>query len=127
MSEASTKTFPAHVIEVIDEFKIVINRGAADVHKGQRFLIYSQGKELFDPETSESLGQLELLRGTGIVTHVQDKMATITSDRRSSPRRRVIRAGTYAAMLGGGEETIEDPAEALPFECPERGDLAKPV
>jgi len=128
MPETSIKTFPARVVEVVDQFKVVINRGVADVRKGQRFLIYGQGKELFDPETQESLGHLELVRGTGTVTHVQDRMATITSDRRTLPRRRVIKSsGSYAVLMGRGEETIEDPGEELPFEDPARGDLAKPV
>lgn len=128
MPEASIKTFPARVVELVDPFKVVINRGAADVRKGQRFLIYGQGKELFDPETQESLGYLELVRGTGTVTHVQNKMATITSDRRTLPQRRVIKpSGSYAIIMGRGEETIEDPGKELPFEDPERGDLAKPV
>lgn len=128
MPEASIKTFPARVVELVDPFKVVINRGTADVRKGQRFLIYGQGKELFDPETQESLGYLELVRGTGTVTHVQDKMATITSDRRTLPRRRVIKSsGSYSIIMGRGEETIEDPGKELPFEDPERGDLAKPV
>ena len=128
MSEETVKTFPARVIEVVDGYKVVINRGAENIRKGQRFLVYGQGKELFDPETNESLGRLELVRGTGTVTHVQAKMATITSDRRTSQRRRVIKpSSSYAMVMGRGEETIDEPGEELPFEDPERGDYAKPV
>lgn len=128
MAEASSKVFPARVVEVVDRFKVVINRGGSDIRKGQRFLIYGLGKELFDPETNESLGHLELVRGTGTVTHVQERVATITSDRRTAPQRRVIRpSGAYAVLSGRGEETIEEAGADLPFEEPERGDFAKPV
>lgn len=128
MPESSTPIFPARVIDVIDQFKVVINRGAADVRKGQRFLIYAVGKELFDPETKESLGRLELVRGTGAVTHVQEKLATITSDRRTAPRRKVVKPmEPYYMIRGRGEETTEEPGTALPFDDAENGDYAKPV
>ena len=128
MSESATQVFPARVIEVIDRFQVVINRGTADVRKGQRFLVYALGRELFDPDTKESLGRLELVRGTGTVTHVQERLATITSDRRGAPRKRVVRpTDSYSMIRGRGEETTEEPGIELPFDEAIDGDYAKPV
>lgn len=123
-----TPKFPARVIEVVDRFKIVINRGESSVRKGQRFLIYSQGKELFDPETNESLGHLEIVRGTGVVSHVQERMCTITSDqRRSTTRRTIKRSDAYSLIQGRGEEIVEEPGPIQPFDEASVGDYAKPV
>jgi hypothetical protein len=126
--EANAPTrFPARVVEVIDSHRIVINRGSADgVKGGQRFLVYMVGKELFDPETHKSLGRLEIVRGTGAVTHVQDRLATLTSDKRSKQRRTIRRHGVYAVYLGAAEET-EETEEAEPFDKPSIGDVVKPL
>jgi hypothetical protein len=60
--------------EVLDDFKVVINRWASHgVKKRNRFLIYELTKELFDPETAESLRRLELSKGTGKVIFVTGK------------------------------------------------------
>ena len=74
-----TKSFK--VVKVIDEFTLVINIGSDDeIEKGQRFLVYSiSPDDIIDPDTNESLGKLEIVKGTGTVTHVQEKMATIES------------------------------------------------
>lgn len=70
------------VADVIDENTVVINRGQAHgVKKGQRWLIYQNtDREIRDPESGESLGFLEVTRGTGKVIHVQDVMATIRAE-----------------------------------------------
>ena len=68
------------VIKIIDEFTVVINKGIEDsVKEGDVCLIYSIGDELFDPDTNESLGLLEIVKGQGKVIHVQEKLATIQS------------------------------------------------
>ena len=70
------------VAKIIDEYKVVINAGSRqDVCEGQKYLIYAiDNNEIFDPDTGRSLGYLEIVKGTGIVTHVQEKIATLESD-----------------------------------------------
>ena len=64
------------IAQIIDETKIVINIGsAAGVKTGQEFVIYQEGDEIFDPETKESLGKLELIKGSIIIDHVQEKLS----------------------------------------------------
>lgn len=123
------RAFPAIVVRVIDEHTLVINRGAEDgVNKGDDFLVYYvEPEELKDPSTGESLGNLEIVRGSGSVVHVQEKMSTIKSNRTESGGRIIRRASTgiLASVMG---ETIEHPQKhVIPFEYPEVGDMAKPV
>lgn len=69
--------------------EVVINLGADDgVREGQRFIIYRLGEEVRDPVTSEVLGTLEIVRGRGVVDHVQPKLSTV---RRSTVPKRVTR------------------------------------
>ena len=70
------------VVSLIDKYKVVINAGSNQgVKIGQRYLLYTLSNEdITDPDTNESLGFLEIVKGTGKVIHVQEKMCTIESD-----------------------------------------------
>lgn len=70
-------TFPATVAKVIDNYKLVINRGSENgIREGQRMLVYGiSDEDIKDPRTGESLGYLELVRGTGKIISVQEKMS----------------------------------------------------
>ena len=49
-----------------------------DVAKDQRFQIYTlSNEEIKDPESGESLGRLEIVKGIGEVVHIQPRMATL--------------------------------------------------
>lgn len=123
----NARTFPATVAKVLDEYTVVINRGSDDgIKQGQTFLIFSTGDEVVDPESKESLGLLELVRGRGSVTHVQPKMATIRSSKKRPPKSTTTR---NLGLLSMGTEVIEqfDSGDVLPFDGPEVGNKAKPV
>ena len=64
-----------------DNCDVSLNVGSINgVQEGDKFLVYSlSDHEIVDPDTWESLGYLEFVKGTGEVVHVQDKMCTITS------------------------------------------------
>ena len=64
-----------------DNCDVSLNVGSINgVQEGDKFLVYSlSDHEIVDPDTGESLGYLEFVKGTGEVVHVQDKMCTITS------------------------------------------------
>lgn len=131
MSEAQTQTeaqeqvYPARVVEVLDAYRIVINRGTRHrVDNGDEFLLYRLGKEIIDPETGESLGLLEVPKGTGEVVHVQENMATVRSNTFHAPTRRVIR---NSSLTFGNEEEIVPSNRLKTFSSPSVGDLIKPV
>ena len=50
------------VAKILDEVKVVINRGSKDgVKPGMRFVAYAEADEVTDPDTGESLGKWELV------------------------------------------------------------------
>ena len=118
------------IVKVIDEFKIVINKGANDgIKEGYKFLIYSLGSEILDPDTKESLGVLEIVKGYGKATHVQSKMTTVESCKviKKPGTKTVVRNRNPLLAIAGDTETItyDEDTTILPFESPEVGDLAK--
>ena len=120
-----SKRFPATVVRVIAPHKVVINRGTEHgIQKGQRFLVYHlDTTPIQDPETGSDLGRLEIVRGTGKATHVQEKMTTVSSDRRGPSERRVkSKLNPFST-----QEETQTPGDIEPFEDVERGDKAKPL
>ena len=109
------------VVNVIDDYKLVLNIGSDDGAKeGQKYLIYEVGtEEIFDPDTKESLGFLELVKGTGIITHVQPKIYDKSSSK--TVRRNPI------SVLSDYVETVDSNQTQRPFENPRINDLAKRV
>lgn len=79
------------VVSVINPYKVAINAGEKDgISIGDTILFYYVGDEITDPETSENLGALEIVRGKGRVTHVQDRLSTVESirlERKAKPAR----------------------------------------
>lgn len=115
----------ATVVKTIDEYKVAINKGSSDgIKLDQKFLIFSlSAEEIIDPETKESLGKLEIAKGTGIVSHVQDKLATVTSNKRSNP----VKIKRRNILLFSNVEEVVEAGDLLPFEDVCVGDKAKPI
>ena len=126
------RPFPASVAQIFDNgYKIVINRGSEHgVAKDQRFQIYGlSDEEIIDPENGESLGRLEIVKGTGKVVHIQPKMATLKSTEESvTTERKIVKNRSSLSVFGRGEEeTITPTTRRLPFNEPEVGDKVRPI
>ncbi|MBA7562894.1 hypothetical protein ES708_04547 [subsurface metagenome] len=119
----SERIFPATVANIINNYKIVINRGSDhEITLGQRFLIYDLStEEIIDPVSKKPLGYLELVKGTGVVIHVMEKMAIVESDNKKT----ITRTKPAPLPFMRSEEITEE--EDLPFDDPEIGDKAKPI
>lgn len=106
------------VIEIINNYKIVINKGSADgVTMQNRFLVYRIGDEMFDPDTKDSLGRLELVCGEGKPEHIQPHMTTLyTSKYRIKKTKTVIKRSGITAFYGDTEETYDPETYDIPFE-----------
>lgn len=101
------------VAYIIDNNQLVLNVGKNDgIEPGQRFLIYGLSEEdIIDPETNQSLGKLELVRGTGAISYIQDSMSIIKTDMKErSP---------LAGLVGN--------YEVIPFSNPQIGDFAREI
>ncbi|MDH2337035.1 hypothetical protein [Clostridium perfringens] len=108
------------VAKILDEYTLVLNKGSNDgIKKEQQFLIYELSEnDIVDPITKENLGKLEIIKGKGIVTHLQDKICTIHSSN--------YQTSLIAKMsLLGGASTSQN--NTLPFNNAKIGDLAKPL
>src|ERR1700744_2710502 len=114
----------AKVAHIIDAYNVVINAGKLDgVTEGNRFLIYAIGGDIRDPATGGSLGRLELVRGEGTVVHVQDRMATVRTDRvKMRERVEEPRSGPFAGYAFPGKPVARSREEVrIPFESPQVG------
>ena len=106
------------VIQKLDDYKIVIKKGSADgVTSDNRFLIYRLGEELFDPDTKESLGVLELVCGEGKPEHIQEKITTLyTAKYIITKTKTVKKSSPYGGLFGNTEETYDPETTDIPFE-----------
>jgi len=119
------------VVYIKDEYELSLNVGEDDgVKKGQIFLIYSlSNHEIIDPDTKESLGYLELVKGTGSVIHVQPKLCTIRSNEfETQTSKRITSKNPFVPALGSTTTEEVTPSKIrIPFDEPDIDDLARPI
>jgi hypothetical protein len=114
--------FEAKVVKILNDYEVVINKGHDDgVKENQRFLLYYFDEELFDPDTFESLGKLEIICGKAKVKHVQDKQTTLISDQYENKDKRTITKKKSDIIFSyynqpSEEEIIEPSKELKRFE-----------
>ncbi|MDY2947841.1 hypothetical protein [Mannheimia varigena] len=116
----SNERYLAEIVSIIDELRVVVNAGKnKNMAIGTKFLIVGIGKEIFDPNTGESLGNIEIIRGYAKVIHVQEKISTLESiDTVKKPDVREITKTTkktdvrngalYSLLSGNGESTTTE-------------------
>ncbi|AXT34885.1 hypothetical protein D1820_07850 [Phaeobacter sp. LSS9] len=130
----------ARVVQIVDDYEVVVNRGTTHgLKNGDHFMVFAVGDEIFDPETNESLGRLETVRGRTVVTHAQANMSTLRSITKLevSSGRRIYRKpsgalGTLNALAGitygmREEEIVEEPNKKLAELNATIGDYVKPI
>ena len=108
------KLIEGKVLQVIDDYKVVINKGKRDgVSLYQKFLIYYLSDEdMIDEDTGENLGKIEYVIGKGRVIHLQDTMATVESVEVTTTSKKTIKKLNNVFGLAN-EETIIEPKEQL--------------
>jgi len=106
----------AKVASLIDDIRIVINRGSnSGVSIGDRYLIYSIGQEILDPDTKQSLGRIEIVKGRGEVIHVQENISIIQTTEKVEVQRSIF------------SSAFEISSKPKGFIDPQVGDLARPI
>jgi hypothetical protein len=117
MSATQSKAGLVRVAHVLNSSEAVINKGSLDgITVGQTFLFFNEGPDVQDPVTKESLGQVEVLRGRGRVTHLQDRIATV----RSIETTRVYDSPGIMTLRSYHDELA-------PFRGIDVGDIGRPV
>ena len=87
---------------------MVLGAGAdKGVGIGMEFVIYEKGDEIIDPETKESLGCLEIVKGYVTVVNVQEKVSICKTKARTITRTRTINYSPFGAMFGPRQEEYE--------------------
>jgi len=106
------------------QHSLLINVGEHDdVKVGERVLVFSLGPELIDPDSRESLGHFEVVRGEGKVSIVQARMSIITSSR--TVVEQYARPVNALAVATGMPREYETRNVAAPFRNPQLGDLVR--
>jgi curli biogenesis system outer membrane secretion channel CsgG len=68
------RTFPISIVE-IDGDSVALSQGEGSLKENDRYNVYRLGKEIKDPQTGESLGNMESLFGEVVITRVTPKMS----------------------------------------------------
>lgn len=64
------------VVRILSEEKVVLDVGHEDgVKEDMEFVIFSESDHVYDPETGDDLGVIEIVKGRVKVHHVMDKMS----------------------------------------------------
>lgn len=115
--------YPVRVATVQADGQVVVNQGGDRISQGAMFEIYKQGEEVFDPDTTESLGKIEALIATIRITRVANKMsfAEIVSGDKSKITKGLIcrpRQTKKRFNVGAEPEVIRTPRGGvkLPFD-----------
>jgi len=109
------------VAKTIDDYTVVINAGSEDgIKNGCVVMLYEMGGMIKDPDTGEVLDELEIVKGTGVVTHVQPRIATVESNMTENEPRRIVKRENPGLATGfvkmfGSTEVEEIPIRRKPF------------
>lgn len=96
------------VIKIISNKEIMINLGSKDsLTVGKKFIIFSEGEMVKDPETGEELEVLQIIKGEVIVKQVQEKFSICETPTHYIP---YFSLGT---ILGGLNEKATTPIQDI--------------
>src|SRR5262249_15988175 len=91
------------VARIISPTQVVLAAGSNDdVKEGMEFVIYQLTQDILNPETNESLGTLELVKGRVQVVHAQEKISIA----QTIPKTIAWGGITIAAALAPQTETV---------------------
>lgn len=64
------------VAAIKGDYAVVINKGYEDgVEEGMRFMVFEEGEEIYDPDTTISLGRLEYIKAKVKVKNPSEKFS----------------------------------------------------
>lgn len=91
-----TEPITGKIAAIIDDTTLVLSVGSRDgVREGMVFAIVSTHQDIADPDSGESLGTWEAVKARVVVSHVQERMATV----RSPLQEEVDASGTLSTLM----------------------------
>jgi hypothetical protein len=111
MAEREIMPIETKIVRILSESVVVLGAGSSQgVREEMEFLIYELGDEIFDPETKESLGRLEIAKGHVRVIHLQQSIATARTTKqtvRKTVQNPLFQNPMFYSLFGAREETVE--------------------
>lgn len=125
------------VVDIKNIYTAIINKGSNDgVGEGMRFLIYETGEELKDPETGESLGNMEYIKARVKANYVSEKYTIAETYDTYVVKNPLFMAGVTAApfeerkerkTLPLSDETRNELLDSKRSLVVKKGDLVKQI
>ena len=74
------------ILRIFDETTLLVNIGVKDgVKRGDRLVVIEKMGEVKDPDSDESLGELELIKAELVATDVQEKISILKTEPGRTP------------------------------------------
>lgn len=97
------------VAKILSSSRMVINLGSSDsIEVGNEFEAYEMGDEIVDPDSGDSMGNLEILKGKFVVVSTQEKMSVLEKKKRTVTKTRYVNDFARAFSIFGGREEHYD-------------------
>lgn len=96
------------VAKILDESNLIINVGSTQgVQQGMRLIVFAPGDEVVDPDSGESLGTWEAVKGEIVANHVQERISICAApptqnEDESDPTTRTLSAAMIADHMRTG-------------------------
>ncbi|MFH1008608.1 MAG: hypothetical protein V1800_14100 [Candidatus Latescibacterota bacterium] len=99
------------IAKIVDETTFLLNKGAQDgVRNGMRFVVFDEGDEVSDPESGESLGVWEIVKGTLIVVNTQERLSMAqTPEKTKAAQSQTLSALMVEASRSGSGDQQREP------------------
>ncbi|MHB8164140.1 MAG: hypothetical protein ACYDDV_07285 [Methanoregula sp.] len=69
------------VLKILDQYRVIVDIGyEKGIKNNMKFIIYSLGEEIYDPETGLAIDRLEIIKHRMKVTQIQEKFSILKSD-----------------------------------------------
>jgi len=94
------------VARVVSPTELILAAGAKDgVEEGMEFIVYTLSDSVWDPDTGEDLGQIEIVKAKLIAAHVQEHMTIARTKSQTFTRLNSYREQLRSQLLGEYQTT----------------------
>ena len=112
------------IARILNEYQLVLNVGSKEeVTNGMIFIIYEEGEEIKDPDSGDSLGNLEMVKGEVEVSHVQRTICLAQSKEKQEKTKPTILSAKLAEVTPSSKTKLEIKHEKLYVKQPDISNL----
>jgi len=102
------------VARILNEFQLVLNVGGKQgVKQGMAFIVYEEGDEIKDPDSGESLGKMEIVKGEMVASHVQDALCVVQSKEAQQAEKPTVLSAKLAEVTPYSKSKLEKDHQKL--------------